>query len=111
MTLASLLVRPVTILTAGTRVDDFGDKQPDWTTPTTFDVLGWLAYSTGNEVLDGRNATTTYLSLTLPPATPINAQSRVLIEGRTYSVDAEPMAAWTPRGEHHIEVALVIVDG
>lgn len=111
MSLASLMVRTVTVITAGTRTDAFGDPQPDWTTPVETTVPGWLAFQSSTEILDGRDATSTVLMLTVPAGTAISRLSRVRIDGRTYQVDGEPMSAWTPRGEHHIESRLAVWDG
>jgi head-tail adaptor len=105
------MVRDVDILTAGTRTDVYGDSQPDWTTPTTVTVKGWLAWSSSIEVLDGRDATSSTLTLTVPAGTPITARDRVSIDGRIYEINGEPMPAWTPRGEHHIEMFLTTAVG
>ena len=42
---------------------------------------------------------------------PITAQNRVVIDGTVYEVDGEPNRAWTPRGEHHVEVKLKAISG
>jgi hypothetical protein len=111
MSLATLLVRDVDVITAGTVTDVYGDPQPDWTTATEISTVGWLAQASSIEVLDGRDATSSTLTLTLPAGTPVTARDRVRIDGRLYELDGEPNSAWTPRGEHHIETALRIVVG
>lgn len=108
---AVLSVFDVDILTAGTRTDDYGDPQPDWTAPTEITVKGWWAWVASFEVLDGRDATSTTSKVYLPAGTPITARDRVRIAGRIYEVNGEPMPAWTPRGEHHIECFLSSVVG
>ena len=111
MSIASLAVRPVVIQTAGARTDAYGDTQPDWTTPTTVAAGGWLAQQSSIEDLDGRAATASTLALFLPAGTVITARNRVVIDARTYEIIGEPHKAWTPRGEHHVEVQLQAVDG
>lgn len=111
MGLSTLMTRTVTISHPGIHVDAYGDTQRDWTTATEVDTVGWLAYSSSIENLDGRDATSTMLSLTMPAGTAIGARDRVRIDGRTYEVDGEPTSAWAPRGEHHIECRLVVWDG
>lgn len=106
-----MMVRTVQVVTPGTRVDAYGDTQPDWTTAIVFTTSGWLAQQTSLEDRDGRNTTASTLSLTLLPDTPITARDRVRIDGILYEVVAEPLAAWTPRGEHHIEATLSLVTG
>lgn len=111
MSLATLQVRSVTIITAGTRTDAYGDSQLDWTAATEAPTNGWLAQQSSSQDLDGRDATATNLVLVLPAGTAITARERVRIDGRTYSVSSEPTRAWTPRGEHHVEASLEVIDG
>ena len=114
MSLATLMVRAVDILAPGWRTDGYGDEiQDDWTNPITVSVSGWVAWSSSFEVLDGRDAVATNLSLTLPAGTVITAMNRVRLDGQDdlYELDGEPMSAWTPRGEHHIECMLKRVLG
>lgn len=111
MSLAALLVRTVSVVTPGVRTDTYGDPQPDWTTAVVYTTSGWLAQQSSLEDRDGRNATASTLALTLPADTPITARDRVRIDGILYEIVAEPLAAWTPRGEHHIEALLQLVRG
>lgn len=111
MSLVSLMVRDITILVPGTRTDAYGDTQLDWTTPVGTLTQGWLAQQTSTEVVDGRNTTVSELVLTLPAGTAINARDRVRVDGVVYEIIDEPLAAWTPRGEHHIEAKLRLVTG
>lgn len=111
MSLTALLVRTVDVITAGTRTDAYGDTQPNWATATEIITSGWLAQQTSIEDRDGRNATSSTLVLFLPAETAITARSRVRIDGTVYELISEPLAAWTPRGEHHIEALLGLVTG
>lgn len=111
MSFTSLLVRNVDIITPGSHTDNYGDSQPDWTSATEVTTVGWLAQMSSIENLDGRNATSTDLVLDLPAGTPVTARDRVRIDGTTYELVSEPVAAWTPRGEHHREIFLRVVTG
>lgn len=111
MSLATLMVRTVDVITAGSRTDAYGDTQPDWAAATEAHTTGWLAQQTSTENLDGRNSTSTTLVLTLPAATAITARDRVRIDGVVYELIGAPLSAWTPRGEHHIEAELGSVVG
>jgi hypothetical protein len=111
MALTDLLVRPVTILAPTTTVNSYGDTQLSWTSPATVDTTGWLAQQSALENLDGRDAVITGLVVVLPAGTPITAVCRVVVDGRTYEVDGDPLSAWTPAGEHHIEAKLRAVAG
>lgn len=111
MSLATLMVRDVTILTAGTRTDAYGDTTLDWTSPTSITRKGWLAQQSSTEDLDGRNGTSTGLVLVLPAGTPITSKNRAVVDGVTYEVSDHPTSAWTPRGEHHLEARVKVVSG
>ena len=111
MSFATLLVQPVDVITPGARTDAYGDTTIDWTTATESATNGWLAQLSSIEDLDGRDGTSSTLTLSLPADTVIDAQCRVRIAGRVYEVDNEPLRAWTPRGVHHIECQLKVVDG
>ena len=111
MSLTNLLVRDVTIITPTVRTDGYGDSQPNWTGATETTAPGWLAQSSSSENRDGRNSTSTTLGLFLPAGTVITAHNRVRIDGVIYEVVGAPVSAWTPRGEHHLEVPLELVAG
>lgn len=111
MSLQTLMVRTIEVLTAGSRTDAYGDTQPDWATATVVTTQGWLAQQSSFEDRDARNATSSTLTLTLPADTVITARNRVRIDAITYELVAEPLAAWTPHGEHHRECMLQLVRG
>lgn len=111
MSLTTLLVRNVTVITAGARTDAYGDSQSNWATATEVDTTGWMAQQSSIENREGRNATSSTLVLTLPAGTAITARDRVRIDGIVYELIGEPMSAWTPAGEHHIECYLGLVRG
>lgn len=111
MSLETLMVRLVAIITPGTRVDDYGDTKAIWDTASETTTQGWISQQASVEFTDGRNATQSTLQLILPAGTSVTARDRVRIDGTVYEIKAEPHSAWTPRGEHHIEVELGKVIG
>lgn len=111
MSFAGLLVRDVAIIHPGWRADQYGDMQPDWTTATTVASPGWLFQRSTFEDVNGRNAASASMHLSLPAGTQITHQDRVRIDGVVYELTGAPLAAWTPRGEHHVECDLTVVDG
>lgn len=111
MSITALLVRTVDVITAGIRTDGYGDPQPDWAAATETTTSGWMAQQSSIENREGRNATSSTLILTLPAGTAITARDRVRVDGIVYELISEPMSAWTPRGEHHIECYLGLVRG
>jgi len=115
-----LLVRDVTINRPGTRTDRYGTVLPDPDTATTTTTTGWVttrgsaatSAATREPVDAGRlYAVTTDLILYLPSGTDIAHNDTVTIDTVTYQVDGTPNAAWSPRGEHHIEANLTRADG
>lgn len=111
MSLQSLMVRTVDIIHAGARTDAYGDSQPNWSTASETTTNGWLAQQTSIEDRDGRNATSSTLVLFLPADSAITARDRVRIDGIVYELVSAPLSAWTPRGEHHLEVFVQLVTG
>jgi hypothetical protein len=112
VSLTRLLVRDVTIRRAGTSTDRYGASVKDWGAATTTVTTGWLAQASALEVNDlGREGQESFWTLTLPEGTDILGGDRVTVDSTTYEVDGPPNHAWTPRGEHHVEARLKLVEG
>ena len=111
----------VTIVAGAAGADDsHGNPTEDWGAGAarTTDVPAWLQQQTSSETHDpGRNPVDTswlvFLPVTLADGTdtPIGARSRVEWHGQVFAVAGDPNVASTPRGPHHIEVALELVTG
>lgn len=104
-------VRDVVIQTAANATDRYSDTILDWSAPTEVETTGWLAQVNTATLNDHRDGVVTAIVLTLRAGTAIGPHNRVVIDGVTYEVDGEPNRAWTPRGEHHVEVSLRAVVG
>lgn len=111
MSLAGLLVQDVTIITPGASVNRYGDDAKDWATATSTPTKGWVARRSQREVNGNREAEVSEWVLYLDTSSTITGADRVEWQSQTFEVDGPPIHAWTPRGEHHIEVALRMVDG
>lgn len=112
MTLTSLLVHTVTISTAGTTTDRYGATVKDWDNPIERTERGWVSQQSRLEDRsDGREAQVQGWVLYLDAGDPIAGEDRVTWSGITFEVDGPPNPAWSPRGEHHIEVPLRAVTG
>lgn len=111
MTLTSLLVHDVTILTPSTDTDRYNDAVKDWGDATETGVKGWVSQRTQTEDHDQREAQVSGWILYLHPDASITGKDRIVWEGITFEVDGPPNPAWTPRGEHHLEVPLRVVTG
>ena len=111
MGLTSLLVHDVGIVTAGTTTSRYGDAEKDWSTATTSTVKGWVSQRSAAEDRDHREAQASDWILYLHPGTTITPFNRVTWSGITFEVDGPVNPAWSPRGEHHLEVPLRVVAG
>ena len=111
MSLAGLLVRTVTRLRAPVTVDSHGNEVRNWSTATSVTMNGWLAQRIRDENNDNRDARISDWHLTVPTGSDITALDRVVIDGQTFELDGPPNTAWTPRGPHHIECSLRVVEG
>lgn len=111
MTLTSLLVHDVTILTAPTTTDARNDAVKDWANATSATIKGWVSQRSGIEDHDQREAQVSTWILYLHPEASITGANRVTWAGITFEVDGPVNPAWSPRGEHHLEVPLRVVAG
>lgn len=111
MTLTSLLVHDITIVTPGSTTDRYSNTVKDWSTSTSEVVKGWISQRDGSEQLDHREAQISGWVLFLHTGSTITAFDRVTWSGITFEVDGPINPAWSPRGEHHLEVPLRVVTG
>jgi hypothetical protein len=111
VSIQALLVHDVVIVTAATTTGRYGDAVKDWDGATRTTVKGWLARKNQQEVNGTREAEVYDSVLFLAADATITGADRVEWQGGTYEVAGPPNQAWTPRGEHHLEVPLRRVDG
>lgn len=112
MSLTALLVHDVSIVRAGSTTDRYGATIKNWATATTTATSGWVTQVSGVEDrTDGREAQVGTWVLYLPVDTDVVGGDRVVWESYTFEVDGPPNRAWTPRGEHHVEARLRLIEG
>lgn len=115
MTLTSLLVHDVTILTAASTTDRYNNTVKDWGNATERDVRGWVSQRSQLEDHDQREAQVSDWILYLDAGDPITGANRVRwndpASAVTFEVEGPPNPAWSPRGEHHVEIPLRVVTG
>lgn len=105
------LNQPITVLTAGSKVDRYGNTVVDWTTPASRAADAWVVQTGSIEELIGRDSTTTVAVVLLAPTDPITSKDRVQVNGVTYEVDGVPDTMNGRNGVHHIQVRLKDVEG
>ena len=79
-------------------------------TYTTASYRGWLQQTDSVEVNTGRQVVTSRWLLFLPAEAVISESDRVTVDGDTFEVAGRPDRVKTPRGVHHLEVRLSLVD-
>lgn len=71
----------------------------------------WIEQTRATELQVGRHTVIADWLLVLPAGAVIDAGDRVRHDGRTFEVTASPDRVRTPRGEHHVEALLRLVEG
>lgn len=113
MTLSNLMVRSVTIVHPATVTDRYGNAVSDWNDTTETTTMGWIGRTSATEEHGTRTgAEVETWTLTLADlAVTVTGSDRVVVDGQAFEVDGPIWHAWTPRGEHHLEIDLRAVAG
>lgn len=112
MSLARLMVHDVTIVRATYTTDPRGDPEPEWGTGATRrTVKGWVSQRGTTEVAVNREALLSSWVAYLPAGTDVTGRDRLEWRGTTFLIAGVPNHADTPRGPHHVEVPLTVVEG
>lgn len=101
----------VTIQTATTTEDEYGNEVADWSDPTETDVAGCRFAPTAGSELDSGLPVGTEAVLYAPGTATIAAHDRVIVRGATYEVLGEPMLWSGGYGPSGWQVPLVKVVG
>lgn len=104
----------VTILRALPGVDEYGNQIKAVDNTVGKIVRGFLQREQGvggESTTAERTFTSSFFRLYLPAGTDITAHDQVQIEGVTYSVEGEPVAARNLTGTSHIKARLRKVEG
>lgn len=107
MSFAGLLVHNVWIVTPAESEDDYGNTVYDWgaaASRTASDA--WITQLATSENSDDRQTPAAQWVAFLPAGTAVSFIDRIEWDDRAFEVDGLPLEAWTPRGEHHIQVPL-----
>lgn len=109
MSLRSLLTQTVTVQTHTAGADDVFGNQAD-TFPSSRTYRARLEQTAEDEQVVDRDTLRTDWLLILPPEAQISGRDRVVADGVTFEVVGPPAVQRTPRGPHHIEARLTVVD-
>jgi len=109
VSLASLLTEPVSVLPFAPGLEDaYGNPPKTFGDPVPY--RGRLEEASESEMLTDEDKQVGHWRLFLPPAAVIGGLDRVTAQGKTFEVDGPPKVHRTPRGPHHIEVQLLLVE-
>lgn len=84
----------VQVLTAGTKTDEYGNTEPDWSTATTRDEKCLVGSGGSTEpLLDARTPIDSDFDLVFPGRDPgVTSADRVIVRGLTCDVSGRPFA-------------------
>lgn len=109
MSLRRLLTQQATIRRRVDGPDDgYGNPQPVWEDAGV--LPAFVQPLSGSEVESGADTQTTAYRGFLPPFSDVDGTARLVVDGVTYEVVGPPLRHRTPRGDHHVEVRLEVVE-
>lgn len=105
------MVRDITILRAAAATDVYGNTTDNWSAATSTAAVGWVTDRESGEDTRDRDQQTRLWKLYAPADTDVTGHDRVVCDSLTFEVVGPPARVWTPRGEHHVEADLRLVEG
>lgn len=111
MSIERFFIHELVITRAAAIAGRGADVVKDWSAATTHDATGWVAQLSTDDVRDTRSGDESTHSLQTAATTDVRPGDRVVWKSMTFDVVGRPNNAYTPRGEHHIEARLRIVEG
>lgn len=111
MSILRFFIHDVTVQRAATMAGRGADVVADWSNVEQSTIKGWMAQQSTGDSRPGRTGDTSSWLLQAPATADVRPGDRIVWRGLTFTVDGRPMPAWTPRGEHHVEVSLRLVEG
>lgn len=107
MSFATLLVHDVYVVTATLDTDDYNNAVPQWgVTATRTASKAWVTQVGTSEDRNDRQTPDARWVCFLPAGTVVSFVNRIEWGDYAFEVDGLPHQAWTPAGEHHIQVPL-----
>lgn len=112
MSIDTLMVHDVQIVHPGTRVSRTNDMEFDWVTATYTPSKAWVSQrsATEDDVTRSMGQSSEWI-IFLPTTTTVAAGDRVIWDDSLFDIVGKPNPAWTPRGLHHREADLRLVEG
>ena len=111
MSIQRFFIHDITVRRAARTTGRGADQVADWSDTTDTPIRGWVAQQSTGDSRQGRSGDVSSWLLQCPATADVRPGDRIIWSGMTFDVDGRPNPAWTPRGEHHTEVALRLVEG
>jgi head-tail adaptor len=111
MSLASLLSEQVIVIHPGVATDAYGNPVPSWASGAASGMVpAAVQQSGGAEQTTDRDTPVSDWLLVVPADTDLSAYDRVLWQDLTFEVVGRPAPWSTPRGPHHLEARLRLIE-
>jgi head-tail adaptor len=111
MTIDRLLHDTVVLLHPGAGSDDYGNPVPTWALGAASQTVSAVVQQIGRaEQTSDRDTPASDWLLVVPAGTAISAYDRVRWQGATFEVIGKPAPWSTPRGPHHLEARIRLVE-
>lgn len=107
----TFFIHDVSILRPGTTSGRGSDVVADWSTATSEQAWGWVAQLSTDDIRDTRSGDEATHLLQTAATTDVRPGDRIVWGTDIFDIVGRPNAAYTPRGHHHTEVRLRIVEG
>ena len=104
-------IHDITISRAGTAAGRGDDVVKDWSAATSSSAKGWVAQASSDDVRDTRAGDESDYVVQCAATVDLRPGDRVTWGSLTFDVVGRPNSAYTPRGEHHLEAQLKVVEG
>ena len=110
MSLVKLLNQPLTLITTGTTVDEYGDSVISNGSSVT--VLGYLEQIQTEENMLDRDTVANEFQAYLPVGTSVSAYDRIGFNGQTFEVMGAPWQVYNPRtgAVSHLQLKVKVVE-
>lgn len=89
--------------------DPYGQPSQTWADIGT--VKTFMQPTNAQERQVGSDTQIATFKAFMPPDTPIDGLDRIRVDGTTYNILGPPLPHRTPRGVHHLQLMLEVVDG
>lgn len=107
----TFFIHDIKIRRPGTTTGRGSDVVKDWSAATDTPAKGWVAQRSTDDLRDVRTGDVSDFVLQCAATVDVRPGDRVVWGSLVFDVEGRPLEAYTPRGEHHTEVALRLVEG